>query len=156
MIAAHGGSAGGLLMGAVANMRPDLFRAVIADVAFVDVINTISDPSLPLTPPEWEEWGNPIENKEDFEYMMSYSPYDNVKSQKYPAMLFNSGISDEQVTYGEPTKMIAKLREMKTDSNDLLLNMKMHAGHSGASKKYEWIEEIAFNYAFLLKQFDLK
>ena len=156
MIAAHGGSAGGLLMGAVANMRPDLFRAVIADVAFVDVINTISDPSLPLTPPEWEEWGNPIENKEDFEYMMSYSPYDNVKSQKYPAMLFNSGISDEQVTYWEPTKMIAKLREMKTDSNDLLLNMKMHAGHSGASKKYEWIEEIAFNYAFLLKQFDLK
>ena len=120
-------------MGAVTNMRPDLFKAVIADVAFVDVINTISDASLPLTPPEWEEWGNPIESEDDFNYMMKYSPYDNIKAQTYP-MLYNSGISDEQVTYWEPTKMVAKLREMKTDDNTLLLNMKMHAGHAGASK----------------------
>ncbi|MDB2447395.1 prolyl oligopeptidase family serine peptidase [bacterium] len=156
LIAANGGSAGGLLMGAVSNMRPDLFKAVIADVAFVDVINTISDDSLPLTPPEWEEWGNPIENKGDFEYMMSYSPYDNVSAQDYPATLYNSGISDEQVTYWEPTKMVAKLREFKTDDNNLLLNMKMHAGHAGASKKYEWIEEIAFNFSFILGEFGLK
>lgn len=152
-IAATGGSAGGLLMGAVVNMRPDLFKAVIADVAFVDMINTISDETLPLTAPEWEEWGNPILNKEDFDYMMSYSPYDNVSAQDYPAMLFNSGISDEQVTYWEPTKMVAKLREMKTDKNILLLKVKMNAGHAGASKRYEWIEDKAFNYAFFLSQF---
>lgn len=152
-IAASGGSAGGLLMGAVVNMRPELFRAVIADVAFVDMINTISDETLPLTAPEWEEWGNPILNKEDFEYMLSYSPYDNVAMQNYPAMLFNSGISDEQVTYWEPTKMVAKLREMKTDQNILLLKVKMNAGHAGASKRYEWIEDKAFNYAFFLSQF---
>jgi oligopeptidase B len=155
-IAINGGSAGGLLMGAVTNMRPDLFGSVIADVAFVDVINTICDDSLPLTPPEWEEWGNPIKNKEHFDYMMQYSPYDNIKAQDYPPMLYNSGISDEQVTYWEPTKMVAKLRDLKTDGNILLLNMKMHAGHAGASKKYEWIEEKAFNYAFVLKSFGLK
>lgn len=149
-IVAQGGSAGGLLMGAIANMKPDLFKAIIADVAFVDVINTISDPSLPLTPPEWEEWGNPIEDEEAFNYMMSYSPYDNVKAQDYPHMLFNSGISDEQVTYWEPTKMVAKLRELKTDSHDLYLNMKMHAGHAGASKKYEGLDEMAFNLAFAI------
>ncbi len=156
LMIANGGSAGGLLMGAVTNLRPDLFGCVIADVPFVDVINTISDESLPLTPPEWEEWGNPIESKEDFDYMMKYSPYDNIKKQDYPPMLYNSGISDEQVTYWEPTKMVAKLRELKTDSNDLFLNMKMHAGHAGASKKYEWIEEVAFNYAFILKSFNLR
>lgn len=153
-IAINGGSAGGLLMGAVTNMRPDLFRCVVSDVSFVDVVNTISDPSLPLTPPEWEEWGNPIESSEDFKYMMSYSPYDNVSAQNYPATLYNSGISDEQVTYWEPTKMVAKLRSYKTDDNDLLLNMKMHAGHAGASKKYEQISEIAFNFCFILKQFE--
>ena len=125
-------------------------------MAFVDVINTISDESLPLTPPEWEEWGNPIENKEDFYYMMQYSPYDNIEAKDYPATLYNSGISDEQVTYWEPTKMVAKLRELKTDDNLLLLNMKMHAGHAGASKRYEWISEYAFNYAFILKAFGLK
>ena len=155
LIAANGGSAGGLLMGAVTNMRPDLFKVVVADVAFVDVINTISDDSLPLTPPEWEEWGNPIESKEDFNYMLQYSPYDNIAKQNYPAMLYNSGISDEQVTYWEPTKMVAKLREFKTDHNDLVLNMKMHAGHAGASKKYEFLEEIAFSYTFILKQFGM-
>lgn len=149
-IAANGGSAGGLLMGAVSNMRPDLFKVVVADVAFVDLINTISDATLPLTQPEWEEWGNPIESKDDFEYMMSYSPYDNVKAQDYPNMLFNSGISDEQVTYWEPAKMVAKLREHKTDNNTLLLHMKMNAGHAGASKRYEWIEDKAFSYAFII------
>ena len=154
-IAINGGSAGGLLMGAVTNLRPDLFGSVIADVAFVDVINTISDDTLPLTPPEWEEWGNPVENREDFEYILQYSPYDNVKTKDYPPMLFNSGIADEQVTYWEPAKMVAKLREMKTDDNTLLLNMKMHAGHAGASKRYEWIEEAAFDYAFILKCFGL-
>ncbi len=155
MIAANGGSAGGLLMGAVSNMRPDLFKCVIADVAFVDMINTISDETLPLTPPEWEEWGNPIKSKEDFEYMMSYSPYDNVTAQDYPHTLYNSGIADEQVTYWEPTKMVAKLRELKTDDNLLLLKMKMNAGHAGASKRYEWIEDKAFNYSFILNCFGM-
>lgn len=150
-IVASGGSAGGLLVGAVANMAPELYCTVVADVAFVDVINTISDPSLPLTPPEWLEWGNPIKNKEHYEYIKSYSPYDNVTAQDYPAMIFNSGISDEQVTYWEPTKMVAKLRELKTDDNLLLLNMKMHSGHAGASKKHEGIKEYAFDLAFILK-----
>ncbi|MCB0422244.1 MAG: S9 family peptidase [Bdellovibrionales bacterium] len=150
-LAANGGSAGGLLMGAIMNMRPDLYRVIVADVAFVDVISTISDPSLPLTPPEWEEWGNPIESADDFSYIMSYSPYDNVKAQSYPTTLFISGVSDEQVTYWEPTKMVAKLRELKTDSNPLLLKMKMSSGHAGASKRYEAIEEAAFRFAFIVK-----
>lgn len=153
-ITANGGSAGGLLMGAVTNMDPGMFRCVVADVAFVDVVNTICDASLPLTPPEWEEWGNPITSAEDYHYMLSYSPYDNVSAQDYPAMLFNSGISDEQVTYWEPTKMVAKLRHMKTDNNLVLLNMRMESGHAGASKRYEWIEESAFDYAFILSQYD--
>ncbi|CAM3863883.1 S9 family peptidase [Parendozoicomonas haliclonae] len=155
-IAINGGSAGGLLMGAVTNMRPELFGCVIADVAFSDVITTISDASLPLTPPEWEEWGNPIESKDDFDYIRQYSPYDNITAKDYPPMLFNSGISDEQVTYWEPAKMVARLRELKTDNNPVLLNMKMHAGHAGASKRYEWIDEAAFDYAFVLKCFDMK
>lgn len=153
MVTANGGSAGGMLMGAVANMRPDLFKCVIADVAFVDVINTISDASLPLTQPEWEEWGNPIENEDDFNYMMQYSPYDNVKAQNYPHMLYNSGISDEQVTYWEPLKMVAKLSELKTDNNKLFLHLKMNAGHAGASKRYEWIEDKALNYTFILDSY---
>lgn len=154
-VAINGGSAGGLLMGAVTNLRPELFGCVIADVPFVDVVNTISDASLPLTPPEWEEWGNPITSADDFAYIMQYSPYDNIQAMDYPPMLFNSGISDEQVTYWEPTKMVARLRAMKTDDNLLLLNMNMHAGHAGASKRYEWIDEEAFNYAFILKCFGL-
>ena len=153
-IVANGGSAGGLLMGAVANMAPTLFNSVIADVPFVDMINTISDETLPLTPPEWEEWGDPIKNREEFEYMLSYSPYDNIKKMDYPHMLYNSGISDEQVTYWEPAKMVAKLRELKTDDNTLLLNIKMHAGHAGASKRYEYIEDEAFNFAFILERLD--
>lgn len=155
-IAINGGSAGGLLMGAVTNLRPDLYGCVVADVPFVDVINTISDASLPLTPPEWEEWGNPLTSVDDFNYILSYSPYDNVQAVDYPPMLFNSGISDEQVTYWEPAKMVARLRALKTDDNLLLLNMNMHAGHAGASKRYEWIDEVAFNYAFVLHCFNIK
>lgn len=155
-IAINGGSAGGLLMGAVTNLCPDLFGCVVADVPFFDVINTLSDASLPLTPPEWEEWGNPITSAEDFAYIMRYSPYDNIQARDYPSMLFNSGISDEQVTYWEPVKMVARLRDVKTDDNLLLLNMNMHAGHGGASKRYEWIDEEAFNYAFILKSFGVK
>ena len=155
-IAINGGSAGGLLMGAVTNLRPDLFGCVVADVPFVDVINTISDASLPLTPPEWEEWGNPLTSVDDYNYILSYSPYDNVQAVDYPPMLFNSGISDEQVTYWEPAKMVARLRALKTDDNLLLLNMNMHAGHAGASKRYEWIDEVAFNYAFVLRCFNIK
>ena len=139
-------------MGAVANMEPQLFHSVIADVPFVDLINTISDETLPLTPPEWEEWGDPIKNRDEFEYMLSYSPYDNIKKMDYPHMLYNSGISDEQVTYWEPAKMVAKLREYKTDNNTLLLNIKMHAGHAGASKRYEYMEDEAFNFAFILER----
>jgi oligopeptidase B len=154
-IAIRGGSAGGLLVSAVANMRPELFGTVVAEVPFVDVINTISDGSLPLTPPEWEEWGNPIESKADYEYIMQYSPYDNIRRQDYPSMLFVAGISDEQVTYWESAKMVAKLREYKTDNNLLLLHMKMHSGHSGASKRYERIEESAFAYGFILRALGL-
>ena len=150
-IVANGGSAGGLLMGAITNMAPELFQTVILDVPFVDVISTICDETLPLTPPEWNEWGNPLQDKEVFEYMLSYSPYDNVESKDYPNMLFNSGITDEQVTYWEPTKMVAKLRELKQDSNFLLLKMKMTAGHAGSSARYTKLRERAFDYAFILK-----
>ena len=151
LLAINGGSAGGLLMGAVTNMAPDLLGVVVADVPFVDVVNTISDSDLPLTPPEWEEWGNPVESKEDFEYMMRYSPYDNIEVKNYPHILYQSGISDEQVTYWEPLKMVAKLREHKCDDNELLLKIKMQSGHSGASKKHEWIQDQAFAYGFVLK-----
>ncbi|MEM8830047.1 MAG: S9 family peptidase [Cyanobacteria bacterium P01_G01_bin.19] len=150
-IIANGGSAGGLLMGAITNMAPELFQTVILDVPFVDVINTICDETLPLTPPEWNEWGNPILDKEVFEYMLSYSPYDNVESKEYPNMLFNSGITDEQVTYWEPAKMVAKLRELKRDNNLLLLKIKMTAGHAGSSARYTKLREKAFDYAFILK-----
>ncbi|MGK7912899.1 MAG: S9 family peptidase [Synechococcus sp.] len=150
-IVANGGSAGGLLMGAISNMAPELFQTVILDVPFVDVINTICDETLPLTPPEWNEWGNPIQDKDSFDYILSYSPYDNVQRKEYPNMLFNSGITDEQVTYWEPTKMVAKLREFKTDNNLLLLKMKMTAGHAGSSARYTKLREKAFDYAFILK-----
>lgn len=148
----NGGSAGGLLMGAVVNRRPDLFKAVIADVPFVDVVNTMLDESLPLTVGEFEEWGNPKE-KPAYDYMMSYSPYDNVKAQAYPAMLVTSSLNDSQVLYHEPTKWVAKLRTLKTDTNPLLLRMNIEpAGHGGKSGRYERLEEEAFRYAFLLWQ----
>lgn len=150
-IIAHGGSAGGLLMGVVANMRPDLFKVIVADVPFVDVINTMLDASIPLTAQEWEQWGNP-QNAEHYRYMMQYSPYDNVRRQAYPAMLVVSGINDSRVAYWEPTKWVARLREMKTDQHPLLLRMQMGAGHGGGSGRYERYREMAFRYAFMIDQ----
>jgi oligopeptidase B len=145
----EGGSAGGLLVGAVATMRPELFRAVIADVPFVDVINTMLDDSLPLTTGEYEEWGDPRETAA-FEYMLSYSPYDNLSSQDYPAMLVQTSLNDSQVMYWEPAKFVARLRNVKIDFNPLLLRINMEAGHGGASGRYEFLKEIAFSYAFVL------
>jgi oligopeptidase B len=153
-VAIEGGSAGGLLMGAVVNFRPDLFHAVISHVPFVDVMNTMLDATLPLTVPEYEEWGNPNE-EEYFKYMLSYSPYDNLKAGSYPAMLVKTSLHDSQVMYWEPAKYVAKLRRLKTDSNSLLLVTNMQAGHGGASGRYDYLKEIAFDYAFLLKEFGL-
>ncbi|MHB1937742.1 MAG: S9 family peptidase [Acidobacteriaceae bacterium] len=153
-VAIEGGSAGGLLMGAVANMRPDLFRVVLSHVPFVDVMNTMLDASLPLTVAEYEEWGNP--NEEDaFQYMRAYSPYDNVVAKEYPTMLVKTSLNDSQVMYWEPAKYVAKLRRMKTDHNLLLLHTNMQAGHGGASGRYDYLKEIAFDYAFLLWQLDV-
>jgi oligopeptidase B len=149
-VAVEGGSAGGLLMGAVANLRPDLFRAVMSHVPFVDVMNTMLDPTLPLTVPEYEEWGNPNEEPA-FNYMLAYSPYDNLKPAKYPAMLVKTSLNDSQVMYWEPAKYVAKLRTLKQDDRVLLLHTNMAAGHGGASGRYEYLEEIAFDYAFLLR-----
>ena len=149
-----GGSAGGLLMGAVINQRPDLFKAVVADVPFVDVLTTILDTSLPLTVLEWEEWGNPNQ-PEYYDYIKSYSPYDNVLPQDYPAMLITAGLNDSRVKYWEPAKWTAKLRELKTDDNLLLLKTNMSAGHGGASGRYEHLKEIAFEYAFVLDRLSI-
>ena len=150
----QGGSAGGLLMGAVVNMRPDLFKAVVAQVPFVDVMNTMLDASLPLTTSEYIEWGNPNE-KAAFDYMIKYSPYDNIKAQKYPAMLVQVSLNDSQVPYWEGSKFVAKLRVTKTDKNPLLLKVNMGAGHGGASGRYDALRETAFTYAFMLWQVGL-
>lgn len=147
----QGGSAGGLLMGAVANMNPELFKAVIAQVPFVDVMNTMLDADLPLTTSEWIEWGNPNE-KEAFDYMIKYSPYDNIKAQNYPNMLIETSLNDSQVMYWEAAKYAAKLRATKTDSNILLLKTNMGAGHGGSSGRYDRLKEIAFDYAYALSQ----
>jgi oligopeptidase B len=147
----EGGSAGGLLMGAVANMRPDLFHAMISHVPFVDVLNTMLDASLPLTIGEYEEWGNP-QVAEDYAYIKSYCPYTNLEAKKYPTMLVKTGLNDSQVMYWEPAKYVAKLRTLKTDSNPVLLKTNMGAGHSGASGRYDFLREIALDYAFLLSQ----
>lgn len=147
-IVAHGGSAGGMLMGAINNMRPDLWAGVIGDVPFVDVINTMSDTSLPLTPPEWPEWGNPIEDAAAYDYMMSYSPYDQVTAQAYPAVLATGGLSDPRVTYWEPEKWVAKLRPATTSGKPILLKINMEAGHGGASGRFDYLKELAVNYAF--------
>ena len=149
-----GGSAGGLLMGAVVNERPDLFKAVVADVPFVDVLTTILDTSLPLTVLEWEEWGDPNDPKY-YDYIKSYSPYDNVTPQNYPAMLITAGLNDSRVKYWEPAKWTAKLRELKTDDKLLLLKTNMSAGHGGASGRYESLKEIAFEYAFVLDRLEI-
>lgn len=146
---AMGGSAGGLLMGAIANMRPDLYKGILAAVPFVDVITTMLDPNIPLTTGEYDEWGNP-NNKEYYDYMLSYSPYDQVKKQKYPNMLVTTGLHDSQVQYWEPAKWVAKLRDMKTDNNILLLHTQMSAGHSGKSGRFERIKETAMQYSFML------
>ncbi|HKJ60431.1 MAG TPA: S9 family peptidase [Hyphomicrobiales bacterium] len=149
-IVAHGGSAGGMLMGAAANMAPDLFGGIIAEVPFVDVLNTMLDDTLPLTPPEWPEWGNPITSREDYETIAAYSPYDNVIAQNYPHILALAGLTDPRVTYWEPAKWIAKLRAMKTDNNLLLLRTNMDAGHGGASGRFDRLKEVALAYAFAL------
>ncbi|MCT8266811.1 S9 family peptidase [Afifella sp. JA880] len=150
-IVAHGGSAGGMLMGAVANMAPDLFGGVIADVPFVDVLNTMLDDTLPLTPPEWPEWGNPVESAADYQTILAYSPYDNVTAQAYPPLLAMAGLTDPRVTYWEPAKWVAKLRDTKTDDNILLLRTNMDAGHGGASGRFDALKEVAIEYAFALK-----
>ncbi len=154
-LAIRGGSAGGLLMGAVVNMRPDLFKVVVADVPFVDVINTMLDASIPLTAQEWEQWGNPSV-PEHYAYMKRYSPYDNVERKAYPMMLVTTGLNDPRVAFWEPAKWVAKLRTMKTDQNLLLLKTNMGAGHGGSSGRYDALREVAFRYAFILKGLGLE
>jgi len=150
----QGGSAGGLLMGAVVNMRPDLFKASVAQVPFVDVINTMLDASLPLTTSEYIEWGNP-NTRADFDYMMKYSPYDNIKAQRYPSMLVHVSLNDSQVPYWEGAKFVARLRVTRTDTNPLLLKTNMGAGHGGSSGRYDLLREIAFTYSYMLWQMGL-
>ena len=151
-IAIEGRSAGGELMGAVANSNPELWGAVVAGVPFVDVLNTMLDDSLPLTPGEWPEWGNPITDEAAFDLIAGYSPYENVKAQDYPPMLITGGLNDPRVTYWEPAKWAAKLRATKTDDNLLLLKINMGAGHGGKSGRWEHLHEIAEAYAFVLTQ----
>jgi len=148
-LAIMGGSAGGLLVGACLTMRPDLFGAVVAQVPFVDVINTMSDASIPLTTLEYDQWGNP-DNQEYFDYIMSYSPYDNVRSTEYPHILITTGLNDPRVAYWEPAKFVAKLRELKTDDKTVLLKTNFEAGHAGASGRYDFLKEVAFDFAFLI------
>ncbi len=150
-IIAHGGSAGGLLVGAVANMAPEQYGGIIAEVPFVDALSTILDDTLPLTPPEWPEWGNPITDKKAYQQISAYSPYDNVAPKNYPPLLATGGLADPRVTYWEPAKWVAKLRALKTDKNILLLKTNMDAGHGGASGRFEHLKDIAFSYAFALK-----
>jgi oligopeptidase B len=151
---AEGGSAGGLLMGAISNLRPDLWRGIIADVPFVDVVTTMLDESIPLTTNEFDEWGNP-KNKESYTYMKSYSPYDNVEKKDYPNMLVTTGLHDSQVQYFEPAKWVARLRTHKTDKNVLLLKTNMEAGHGGASGRFEYLKEVALQFAFMFALEDI-
>jgi oligopeptidase B len=130
-------------------MRPDLFKAVIGKVPFVDVVTSMSDPSVPLTSLEYDEWGNPT-NKVDYDYMLSYSPYDNIKAMEYPHLLLTCGFNDPRVAYWEPAKFAAKLREHKTDDNMLILKTNFHAGHAGSSGRYDYLKEVAFEYGFLI------
>jgi len=153
-IAISGGSAGGTLVGVAANQAPELWRAVIAHVPFVDVLNTMLDDSLPLTPMEWPEWGNPITDADAFAQIRSYSPYDNVSAKAYPALLITAGLHDPRVTYWEPAKWAAKLRSLKTDDNLLLLKTNMGAGHGGKSGRFDRLREVAEEYAFILRAFE--
>jgi oligopeptidase B len=139
------------LMGAVANMAPELFKAIIADVPFVDALTTMLDDTLPLTPPEWPEWGNPIASKTDYDTIASYAPYENVKAQAYPHILAEAGLTDPRVTYWEPAKWVARLRDHTTSNNLVLFKVNMGAGHGGASGRFDRLKEVAFNYAFGLK-----
>ncbi len=150
-IVAQGGSAGGMLMGAVANMAPDAFGAIVAEVPFVDVLTTMLDDTLPLTPPEWPEWGNPIVSEADYRTIAAYSPYDNVAALPYPPILAVAGLTDPRVTYWEPAKWVARLRERSTSKNPALFRINMDAGHAGASGRFSRLEEIAYTYAFALK-----
>jgi oligopeptidase B len=152
----EGRSAGGLLMGAVLNMRPDLFHAALVGVPFVDVINTMLDESIPLTVPEFEEWGNP-KKKAEFDYMITYSPYDNIEAKAYPDMLVRTSFNDSQVMYWEPAKYVAKMRATRTDHNTLILKTNMNpAGHGGASGRYDRLHETAFDYAYFLTEMGIQ
>ncbi len=154
-VAAYGGSAGGMLMGAVANLRPELWGAIIAAVPFVDVLNTMSDTTLPLTPPEWPEWGNPLEDPAAYDLIAGYSPYDQVSAQVYPPVLATGGLSDPRVTYWEPAKWVAKLREFSAGDAPILLKINMEAGHGGASGRFDFLKEIALDYAFAVWALDM-
>jgi oligopeptidase B len=149
-ITIHGGSAGGMLVGAAVNLRPELFKAVVGEVPFVDVLNTMCDETLPLTPAEWPEWGNPIESAEAYGYIESYSPYDNVEARRYPHILATAGLTDPRVTYWEPAKWVARLREHKQGDNLLLLRTYMEAGHAGAAGRFEKLHQVALVQAFIL------
>jgi len=152
---AMGGSAGGLLVGAVANMRPDLWKGIVAQVPFVDVVTTMLDENIPLTTGEYDEWGNP-NDKAYFDYMLSYSPYDNIEAKEYPALLVTTGLHDSQVQYWEPAKWVAKLRDTKTDKNTLLLQTNMEFGHGGASGRFERLKEAALEFAFMMNELEMK
>ena len=154
-LAIMGGSAGGLLVGACVTMRPDLFKAVICKVPFVDVVSTMSDPTIPLTTLEYDQWGNP-EDKEYYEYMLSYSPYDNIRAKEYPHMLITTGLNDPRVAYWEPAKFAAKLRELKTDDNLIVLYTNYDSGHAGASGRYDFLKEVAQDYAFLIDKLNVR
>ena len=153
-LAGSGGSAGGLLIGAVANARPELFRAMVADVPFVDILNTMLDPSLPLVGVEREEWGDPA-NEAGYRWIRAYSPYDNVRAQAYPDMLVTAGWNDPRVGYWEPAKWVARLRDCKLDDNEILLWTNLDAGHGGASGRFEYLHELALEYAFLIDRLGL-
>jgi oligopeptidase B len=147
---AMGGSAGGLLVGAVANLRPDLYRGIVSFVPFVDIVTTMLDESIPLTTNEYEEWGNPGASQAAYDYMLGYSPYDNITAQAYPSIYVRTGLWDSQVQYFEPAKWVAKLRATKRDSNPVLLDINMNAGHGGASGRFDALREVARAYAFML------
>jgi len=154
-IAIAGGSAGGELMGAAVNQAPELWGAVASHVPFVDVLNTMLDAQLPLTPMEWPEWGNPIIDKEAFEHILSYSPYDQLKKIDYPPMLVTAGLNDPRVTYWEPAKYVARIRELRTNTARLLFKINMGAGHAGKSGRFEALRETAEEYAFILRELDM-
>lgn len=155
-ITAHGGSAGGMLVGAVLNQRPELFRVAVADVPFVDVLNTMLDPDLPLTPPEWPEWGNPIEDPQAYADIAAYSPYDNVAPRDYPHLLVTAGVSDPRVTYWEPAKWVARIRSEGEPAGTVLLHTNMTAGHGGPGGRFQFLEEVAYRYAFVLWAYQIR